>query len=93
MSLKVSSSGEKIGVWLVLLEKDFLRYECYRLIDCIWLFITLLCLLLIFEYSLICLGWIMKATCCLLRYNPALMFAIVNLSMPCLHCENAHSCI
>ena len=77
MSWKVSISGVKLGVRLVLLEKDFLRYDCYRLIDCFWLFITLLCLLLIFEYSLICLGWIMKATYCLLRYNPAFMFAII----------------
>ena len=71
-------------------------YECYRLIDCFWLFITLLCLLLIFECCLICLGWIMKATCCLLRYTLELMFDIVNLSMLCLCCETpkdyTHGC-
>lgn len=42
----MSISGVKLGVRLVLLEKDFLRYDCYRLIDCFWLFITLLCLLM-----------------------------------------------
>ena len=58
-----------------------------------WLFITLLCLLLIFEYLLICLGWIMEATYCLLKHNLAYMFTTVNLSMFCSYCENGHSCI
>ena len=34
-----------------------------------------------FGYLLFCLEWIMKATCCLLRYNRAFMFGIVSLSM------------
>ena len=54
-------------------------------------------LLLMFEYLLVCLGWIMKATCCLLRYDPKLMFEVVNLNMPCFYCEifhnHANSCI
>ena len=40
-----------------------------------------------FGYLLFCLEWIMKATCCLLRYNRAFMFGIVNLSMSYLCCE------
>ena len=91
-----SLAGSRVADWFFwsktwspagFVEKDTLRYDCYRLIDGFWLFITLLCLLLMFEYSLICLEWIMKATCCLLRYNLAFMFGIVNLSMSCLCCE------
>ena len=63
----------------------------------IWILITPLCFLLIFECCLVCLGWIMKATCCLLRYNLELMFDIVNLSISCLYCEipknHANICI
>ena len=54
-------------------------------------------LLLMYKYLLVCLGWIMKATCCLLRYDPKLMFEVVNLNMPCFYYEifhnHANSCI
>ena len=53
----------------------------------IWILITLLHFLLMFEWLLVCLGWIMKATYCLLRYNPELMLDVVNLNMPCFCCE------
>ena len=56
-----------------------------QLIYClIWILITPLCFLLMFECLLVCLGWIMKATCCLLRYNPESMSVFVNLGVPCL---------
>ena len=50
---------------------------------------TSMSLVVVWTFSL---GWIMKATG-LLRYNPAFMFTIVNLSVPCLYYENAYSCI
>ena len=53
----------------------------------IWILITPLRFLLMFEWLLVCLGWIMKATYCLLRYNPELMLDVVNLNMPCFYCE------
>ena len=84
--LKVSISGVKR-----LPQVRFL--EAYCLFVFFWLIITLPCLLLIFEYLLICLGWIMKATYCLLKHNLAYMFTTVNLSMFCSYCENGHSCI
>ena len=83
--LKVSISGVKRLPQVRLLEAYCLFF--------FWLIITLPCLLLIFEYLLICLGWIMKATYCLLKHNLACMFTTVNLSMFCSYCENGHSCI
>ena len=96
--------GEVLGVrgrslescWFFLLEKNFPRYGYCRLID-VLVVTSLPYLLLMFEYLLVCLGWIMKATCCLLRYDPKLMFEVVNLNMPCFYCEifhnHANSCI
>lgn len=59
----------------------------------IWLLIIPLRFLLIFEYLLVCLGQIMKATCCLLKYNSE----PVNLTLLCLNCEipknHVNSCI
>ena len=97
VSLLVSSALEedlrRLELNRASLEKGSLRYDYYRLIDGFWLFIILLCPLLMFEYLLICLGWIMKATYCLLKHNHTYMFTTVNLSMLCSYCENAHSCI
>ena len=79
--------------------KDFLRYECNRLgfdsDSCYPMNATgyglfrILAIPLHFLIDIldICLEWIMKATCCLLRYNRAFMFGIVNLSMSYLCCE------
>ena len=60
--------------------------------------LLLLCIfLLISGCLLVCLGWIMKATYCLLRYNPELMLDVVNLNMPCFYFEitenHTHGCI
>ena len=43
------------------------------------------------EYLSVCLGWIMKATCCLLRCNFELMFDAINFNMPCFYCEILHN--
>ena len=77
-------SGEKLGVLLVSLEKtssgmNATGYGLFRILA-----IPLHFLIDILD---ICLEWIMKATCCLLRYNRAFMFGIVNLSMSYLCCE------
>ena len=63
MSLKVDSLGEKLEAKLVLLEKKkvFPGMNATGLLIDLAVFIPL-CLLLMFEYLLICLGWIMKAT-------------------------------
>ena len=59
-----------------------------QLISClVWILITPLHFLLISGYLLVCLGWMMKATCCLLIYNLELMFAIVDLNAPCFYSE------
>ena len=60
-------------------------------------FLIILCFfffsLLLFLLALCCLGWIMKATCCLLKCDSEFMFAIAGLGMLCLYYENAHSYI
>ena len=68
-------------------EKGTLRYECNRYI--VWFPILAIPLhfLLISGYLLVCLGWMMKATCCLLIYNLELMLAVVDLNVPCLRYE------
>ena len=66
-------------------EKGTLRYECSRYIVLFRILTIPLHFLLIFGYLLFCLRWIMKATCCLLRYNPEFIPAIVNLNMFCFY--------
>ena len=58
------------------------RQQVYYLI---WILAISLRCLLIFGYLLFCLGWIMKATCCLLRYDPEFILAIVNFNRFCLY--------
>ena len=94
--------GEVLGVrgrslescWF-LLEKNFLRYGYCRLIDVFSCYLSSISLVDVWIF--VCLGWIMKATYCLLRYDPKLMFEVVNLNMPCFYCEifhnHANSCI
>ena len=36
-------------------------------------------------------GWIMEATCCLLIYDPELMFDVVDLNMHCFCYEMLHN--
>ena len=64
-----------------------LRYECSRYIVLFRIFAISLHFLLISGYLLVCLGWMMKATCCLLIYNLEPMLDVVNLNMPCFYCE------
>ena len=53
----------------------------------IWIFIVLLYFLLIFEYYWLAWEWIVKTTCCLLKYDPKSLFVIVILILFCLYCE------
>ena len=64
-----------------------LRYECSRYIVLFRIFAIPLHFLLISGYLLVCLGWMMKATCYLLIYNLEPMLDVVNLNMPCFYCE------
>ena len=44
-----------------------------------------------FESLFVCLGWIMEATCCLLIYDPELMFDVIDLNMHCFCYEIIHN--
>ena len=70
------------GVWGSLEAEqdiDTLRYEGSRFIVLFWFLIIPLHFLLISACCLVCLGWIVKATCSL-RYDLVFLFAVVDFN-------------